>query len=176
MYFGLLFAWLVTVGSVAGLAWWLVRMILRKRRPSAPWSIEDPGEFSLDRYQPMSRLLADEDLQFLKAQPGYRAAMGVRWKRERLRIFRLYLAELKQDFHRLHAQARELVAHSEADSADLIHVLMKQQIRFLGATTALEFRLMLHQIGIGKIDVAPLLKLIEAMRADLTLRTTPHLA
>ncbi len=55
-------------------------------------------------------------------------------------------------------------------------MLMKQQIRFLWATTALEFSLMLHQIGIGKIDVAPLLRLIEAMRADLTLRTTPHLA
>lgn len=176
MHFGLLFAWLVTVGSVAGLAWWLVRMILRRRRPSVPWNVEDSGEFSMDRYQPMSRLLADEDFQFLKAQPGYRAAMGIRWKRERLRIFRLYLAELKQDFHSLHAQAREMVVRSETDSADLIHVLMKQQIRFLVATTALEFRLLLHEIGIGKIDVAPLLKLIEAMRADVTLRTTPHLA
>lgn len=176
MHLGLLFAWLVTVGSVTGLAWWLVWMILRRRRPSAILSVEDPGDFSLDHYQPMSRLLADDDFQFLKSQPGYRAAMGVRWKRERLRIFRLYLGELKQDFRWLHAQARELVAHSAADSADLMNVLMKQQITFLWATTALEFRLLLQQIGIGKVDVAPLLRLLEAMRADLTLRTTPHLA
>lgn len=176
MHLGLVFAWLATVGSVTGLVWWLIRMILRRRRPSALWNVEGPGDFSLDCYQPMSRLLAEDDFQFLKSQPAYRAAMGRRWKRERLRVFRLYLGELKTDFRHLHAQARELVAHSESDSADLMNVLMKQQITFVRATTALEFRLLLHQIGIGKIDVAPLMTLIEAMRMDLTLRTTPHLA
>ena len=54
----------------------------------------NPAEFSLERYQPMGRLLGDEDLLFLKSQPGYRSELGSRWERERRRIFRLYLTEL----------------------------------------------------------------------------------
>ena len=121
----------------------------------------------------MARLLADDDLLFLQAQPGYRAEMGVRWKRERRRIFRLYLHELKSDFRRLHEQAREMVAQSGADSADLVAVLLKQQTTFWRAAVALETRLALESMGIGKVDVAPLMQLIEQMRVDLAQRTAP---
>jgi len=121
----------------------------------------------------MASLLAGDDLVFLQAQPGYRAEMGARWKRERRRLFRLYLGELKSDFRRLHEQARELVAQSGAESAELVEVLMKQQVMFLRATTALEIRLALQSMGIGKVDVAPFMRLIEAMRVDLAQRTAP---
>jgi hypothetical protein len=169
----LVLAWVITVGSLVGLLWWLTRVALRRRHATAWSDGDDSANFSLDRYQPMAGLLADDDLMFLQAQPGYRAAMGTRWKRERRRIFRLYLRELKNDFRRLHAQARELVAQSGADSADLVEVLMKQQITFSRATTALEFRLALEAMGIGKVDVAPFMQLIEAMRVDLARRTAP---
>jgi hypothetical protein len=169
----LLLAWVVTAGSLAGLLWVLTRMLLR-RRGSARLDGDEAADFSLDRYQPMGRLMAEEDLVFLKSQPGYRPEMGRRWKRERRRIFRLYLAELKTDFRRLHAHARKLVAASEADSAALMEILMKQQVAFLMATTALEFRVALQRIGIGRVDVKPLLGLIEAMHVDLGRRTAPH--
>ena len=169
----LVLAWVVTGGSLALLVWALTRMILR-RRSSAPLDSDDIADFSLDRYQPMGRLMAEEDLVFLKSQPGYRAEMGARWKRERRRIFRLYLAELKADFRRLHAHARELVAASGADSAGLVEVLMKQQFTFVMATTALEFRLALQWIGVGRVDITPLIELVEAMRVDLVQRTAPH--
>jgi len=169
----LVLAWAVTVGSLAGLLWVLTRMILRRRRSSATLFSDGTG-FSLDRYQPMGRLMAEEDLVFLKSQPGYRAEMGTRWKRERRQIFRLYLAELKADFRGLHAHARELVAGSGADSAALVEVLMKQQVTFLMATTALEFRLALQQAGVGRVDITPLIELVEAMRMDLAQRTAPH--
>src|SRR5580765_7458041 len=144
----LVLAWVVTVGSLTGLLWVLTRMLLRRRK-TATLDSDEPDNFSLDRYQPMVRLMAEDDLVFLKSQPGYRAEIGVRWKRERRRIFRLYLAELKADFRRLHAHARELVAASGADSSALVEVLMKQQMTFLMATTALEFRLALQWMGIG---------------------------
>jgi|SRR5665213_1218507 len=169
----LVLAWVVTVGSLSALLWVLTRMILRRRSPAALLS-DETGSFSLDRYQPMGSLMAEEDLVFLKSQPGYRAEIGERWKRERRRIFRLYLAELKADFRRLHAHARELVAGSGADSAALVEVLMKQQFTFMLATTALEFRLALQWMGIGRVDIAPLIELVEAMRVDLSQRTAPH--
>jgi len=170
----LMLAWVVTVGSLTGLIWVLTRMILRRRQSSATLDSDETAAFSLDRYQPMGHLMAEEDLVFLKSQPGYRAEIGERWKRERRRIFRLYLAELKADFRRLHAHARELVASSGADSAALVEVLIKQQVTFLRATTALEFRLALQQIGVGKVDITPLIELVEAMRVDLAQVTAPH--
>jgi hypothetical protein len=170
----LVLAWVVTVGSLTGLLWVLTRMIMRRRRYPATLDSNEIAGFSLERYQPMGRLMAEEDLVFLKSQPGYRAEMGERWKRERRRIFRLYLSELKADFRKLHAHARELVAGSGADSAGLVEVLMKQQFTFAMATTALEFRLALQWIGVGKVDIAPLIELIEAMRLDLAQRTAPH--
>src|SRR3982074_1379023 len=97
-------AWFVTLGSVAGLFLLLFRLALRRRR-HATWQVEEKAEFSLDRYQPMGRLLGDEDLLFLKSQPGYRPEIGARWKRQRRQIFRFYLNELKGDFRHLHAQA-----------------------------------------------------------------------
>jgi hypothetical protein len=169
----LVLAWVVTVGSLTGLLWVLTRMILRRRRSFAALGSDETG-FSLDRYQPMGRLMAEEDLVFLKSQPGYRAEIGKRWKRERREIFRLYLAELKADFRRLHSHARELVAVSGADSAALVEVLMKQQVRFLMATTALEFRLVLQQAGVGRVDITPLIELVEAMRMDLAQRAAPQ--
>ena len=105
-------AWIVTVGSLTGLLWVLTRMLWHRRRSSATPISDETDAFSLDRYQPMGRLMAEEDFVFLKSQPGYRAEMGVRWKRERRRIFRLYLAELKADFRRLHAHARQLAGGS----------------------------------------------------------------
>jgi hypothetical protein len=171
MTFGLVLAWVVTVGSLAGLLWWLTRLAQRRRHSTAWLEGDASANFSLDRYQPMAALLADDDLAFLKAQPGYRTAMGARWERERRRLFRLYLHELKSDFRRLHTQAREMVAQSGAESAGLVEVLMKQQMIFLRATTALEFRLALQAMGIGKVDVGPFMQLIEAMRVDLAQRT-----
>jgi hypothetical protein len=54
-----------------------------------------------------------------------------------------------------------------------VETLMKQQVAFLRVTTALECRLALQRVGLGKADVAPLMQLIDAMRADLAQRTSP---
>jgi len=124
----------------------------------------------------MERLLSEQDLVFLKSQPGYREHMGERWKRERRRIFRLYLAELKRDFRRLHAKARLLVAHADADSADLVRILLRQRWTFAWAAANLQVRLALAWAGIGKVDAAPLIDLLEAMRADVSRRAALHAA
>ena len=182
MTISLALAWVVTVGSLIGILWVLTGMALRRRRSAALSDAlsaalsdgEDFSEFSLDRYRAMERLFSEDDVRFLEAQPGYRREIGIRWKRERRRIFRAYLRELKEDFRKLHAQARELVSQSGAESAGLVEVLMKQQAIFLWATTALEFRLVLHRLGVGKVNAAPLIQLIEAMRLDLAQRAAPE--
>jgi hypothetical protein len=122
----------------------------------------------------MQRLLSDDDFTFLASQPGYQRKIGTQWKRERKRIFRLYLNELKADFHRLHADARLMAANADAESSELVAILMRQQIAFWRAIASLEVRLALRAAGIGRIDVAPLLEMLESMRLDLTRVQAPR--
>ena len=112
---------------------------------------DDSADFSLDRYQPMATPLG-------RRRPGLSESRSQVIERKWARAgsangggsFGYISAELKADFRRLHAQAREMVAESGADSAGLVEVLMKQQFTFCVATTALEFRLALQSMGIGQ--------------------------
>jgi hypothetical protein len=158
--------WLITGGAVAVLFSALAMAYRRanRRETDTEW---DSAGFSLERYGPMARLLEDEDAVFLASQPGYRSEMGAEFRRERRRIFRLYLRELSRDFHRLHAEAREIVADSDAEHAELVELLLRQQVRFIRFRAGLEVRLALGRLGLGKVDVRTLVDGIEAMRLDL---------
>ena len=124
----------------------------------------------------MERLLSDADFAFLASQPGYEPKIGARWKRERRRLFRLYLGELKHDFRRLHVEARVMAANADAESAELVGILMRQQVLFWRAMAGLELRLALRAAGIGTVNVRPLIELIEAMRLNLARFSEPRTA
>ncbi len=125
------------------------------------------ADFSVARYEPMTRLLNSEDLLFLESQPGFRPEIGKKFVRERRRIFRLYLKELKRDFKRLHAHAREIVASMPADHAPVIGLLIRQQTRFWYEMTAIELRLSLDWMGLGAIDPRSLVNAIGSMHAEI---------
>lgn len=167
--------WVVTVGSIvvlsATIAWFW-----RQRRGKRAGDFGESSGFSISRYQPMEHLLSGEDFAFLASQPGYEPEIGTRWKREGRRIFRLYLDELKRDFQRLHAEARVMAANADAESAELVEILMWQQVAFWRAMAGLEVRLALRATGIGKVDVRPLIELLEAMRVDLARFSAPQAA
>jgi hypothetical protein len=167
--------WVVTVGSIvvlsAAIAWFW-----SQRQGKRAGDFSESGGFSIARYQPMEHLLSGEDFAFLASQPGYQPEIGARWKRERRRIFRLYLHELKRDFQRLHAEARVMAANAGAESAELVEILMRQQFAFWRAMAGLEVRLALQAAGIGKVEVRPLIELLEAMRVDLARFSAPQAA
>jgi hypothetical protein len=165
--------WASLVGSLAVLVGVLAWLLASRRTEQ---SVDESWEFSLGNYSCMNRLLVEEDLVFLQAQKGYRPEMGPRWRRERYWLFRLYLSELRLDFRRLHAKARALVSHSDAESADLVGVLMRQEMVYLWALAGVEFRLLLYRAGVGTISITPLIELIETMRLDLDTRTAQHAA
>lgn len=131
----------------------------------------DQAEFALARYEPMARLLSDEDLLFLEAQPGFRPELGRKFSRERRRIFRLYLQELAQDFHRLHAHARVVVASLPADHSPLVGLLMRQQVRFWYEMLAVEARLSFGMLGAGSIHARRLVEAVAAMHAEISRAT-----
>jgi hypothetical protein len=169
-------SWVVTVGSIVVVSATIAGIWLRRRRNQEADDFGESGGFSLSRYQPMEHLLSEEDFAFLASQPGYEPKIGARWKRGRRRLFRLYLDELKSDFRRLHIQARVMAANADAESAELVGILMRQQVMFWRAMAGLELRLVLRTAGIGKVDIRPLIELIEAMRVDLARFSEPRTA
>ncbi len=131
----------------------------------------DPEVFhaiSPRRYEAMARLLSDEDHEFLKRQPGYRAEVGAKLKRERRRIFRMYVHELAGDFQRLHAAARLIALQAPEEHADLIPVLMRQQARFWKELAMLEIRMMVPGM---RLDVSELIRAIQAVHAAAVLQS-----
>ena len=60
--------------------------------------MEALAELSVDRYRPMLRLLNDDDLRFLRVQPGFTPDMARSYARQRCKIFRGYLKCLETDF------------------------------------------------------------------------------
>src|SRR5579863_7095707 len=150
-----------TFGVVCGggVLLFLIAFMLRQGISYRPTPNMDSDEsFSLERYEPMSRLLSEEDFVFLAAQPGYRPEMGAKLRRERRRIFRLYLHELAQDFYSLHCEARALVADSSAEHSELVPLLMRQQFSFWRALAAIELRLLASRLNLGTVDVRGLLE------------------
>lgn len=134
------------------------------------------ADFSIARYEPMTRLMSKDDLLFLEAQPGFRGEVRKKFMEERRRIFRLYLHDLAADFHRLHKDARTLAASMSADQAPLIGVLIRQQARFWFEMTAIELRLSFDWIGIGSIDPSALVNAIGAMHVEIGRLTAPTAA
>lgn len=130
-------------------------------------SATDPIEFSSARYEPMARLMGDEDLAFLKAQPGFRPEIGRKFSRERRRIFRLYLQELACDFHRLHAHARAMVSTLPAEHSPLVGILLRQQVRFWYEMAAIEMRLSFGLMGASAVQVRGLVDALATMHAEI---------
>jgi len=165
--------WFVAVVLPLLAALGLVWLVLRRRvddRQMLEEGTEVP-EFSIENYSGMGDLLSEDALAYLQSRRGFRPAMAARWRRDRCRLFRAYLAELKLDFRRLHARARRFVTHSDEASSALVGVLMRQEMVFLWAVARVEFRLVLYRAGIGNVSLAPLVELIETMRLDLAEHT-----
>jgi hypothetical protein len=136
------------------------------------------SEFSLTRLDPMARLAADEDLEFLKQFDTCRPRLVERWERDRRRIFRLYLSDAAGDFHRMHAEARRLMADAPEQYSDLVGVLMRQQVTFWRILTVIELRLLFSGLGFGKLEVAKLdgariAAALEGMRAEVSRSISP---
>jgi hypothetical protein len=157
---------IATVGCLAGLlgrAAWLMMHPVEQTNENETVA----GAFSPDRYRPMERLLLPEDLRFLESQPGYTAEIGAEWKRGRRKVFRMYLDELKRDFQRLHATARAMVAESGVESSDMVGLLIRQQFSFWRAIAMVEIRFAFSGTGFPRIDVRPVVELLNAMRLDV---------
>jgi hypothetical protein len=156
-------------GLVASAAFLLVfgfvawRVLSRMRLPSTR-SSSGALAVSAERYRPMLRLLSDEDLNFVAANNALLRTL----KSRRRELFRSYLRCLTRDYGYLLAGIRSAMAGSAADRPDLARALAKNRALFALAVYKVEFRLALHSLGVGKVDISGLVEAFEGLRAQVT--------
>lgn len=122
---------------------------------------------SADRYRPMLRLLSDADLDFLPAGSPLRSSLRSR----RRELFRGYLRCLTSDYGRLLAGVRYAMVQSGVDRPDLAHALAKNRVLFAIAICKVEYRLVLHTAGVGRIDISGLVEALETLRRQVGVLT-----
>ncbi len=122
--------------------------------------------FSIASY-PMERLFAEQDYHFLSAQPNLSPAVARRLQAERRRIFRRYLGELSRDFDRLLAAAKVLVVNVPEDRPELAKAIIRHRLAFSYALAVVRCRLFLSELGIGRVDVRPLVRALGNLRVQI---------
>lgn len=136
------------------------RTNLRVRAEDWEWA----NEFSVDKYRPMQRLLSEEDCLFLKSQPGYHPSILQALRKDRRRVFRVYLRSMRRDFNRLYLAAKEAAMYAHGSELNLLEMMVRQRAVFLWALAVVEMRLALYTLGIGTVDIRPVLGYLEAMQ------------
>jgi hypothetical protein len=115
------------------------------------------------KYKPMERLLNEGDFQLVASYPTLSPSVGRRLRVERRRIFRAYLRSLRRDFGRIYTACRILILYSEADRPDLTMALLKLRAQFAWGMLLAEWRLALHMLGIGTVDIRGLIGGLDAL-------------
>jgi hypothetical protein len=118
------------------------------------------------RYRPMFRLLDESDCGFIAA--GFPGSSNLRrFRAERRSLFRVYLNNLGADHARIVGAIRNLLVQSQLDRPDLAKALFRCQLMFALAMISVEFKLQLHAMGIGSVDVRSLVAAVEGLQLQL---------
>jgi hypothetical protein len=136
-----------------------------RRRAGLP--LEWTPELSVDRYRPMFRLLEEDDVRFLRAQPGATPDLIKRLRRGRYQVFRGYLLSLERDFHRGFQALMLALVQSPSDRRDVIRAPIVSRMRFGIGIFRLRCRVFLYRWNVGHQSVAPLVNLFERLQSEL---------
>ena len=118
------------------------------------------------RYRPMYRLLDESDCGFIAT--GFPGSTSLRrFRAERRSLFRVYLRNLGADHARIVGAIREMMVQSQLDRPDLAKALYRCQLMFALAMISVEFKLQLHALGIGSVDVRALVGAVEGLQLQL---------
>lgn len=153
---------------VAGIVWQVMSRVkaMAACETNAPSAALPAGAMvSGTRYRPMLRLLSDEDLQFVpsRLRPAVRA--------DRRMLFRRYLKCLSKDYGHLLSGIRSAMVRSGQERPELAHALAKNRLLFAIAVCRIEYRLALHTIGLGRVDVSGLVEALDTLRQQVAVFT-----
>ncbi len=137
---------------------------LRRREVFSPdWQVD----YSCDRYRPMFRLLEEEDLRFLRNQPGATPGMVKRLRQHRCSVFRGYLRCLQHDFQMASDALVLVMLHSETDRRDVLRALVRHRFKFATGVLRVRLRLLLYRWNVAQESVERLVSLFEGLQLEL---------
>lgn len=132
-----------------------------------PATLDWIDELSTARYQPMLRLLGEDELRFLRSHPGFTPQHEAQFRRQRSEVFRGYLRSLSRDFNRVFIAVKLLMVQASTDRPDLAAALVRTRLAFTFALMAAHVHVVLYSFGLGKVDASQLLRLFDGMRLEL---------
>jgi len=146
----------------------LLRRLTARDHASHPLPLEDwEGIFSPSRYRAMERLLDESDRDFLHTQPGVSGAVIKKFRKARVTLFRAYMHQLSDDFHRVCKALKTLMVHAPVERHDLAGLILKQQFHFTVTMMTTEVRLVLYSWGWAGVNAEALLEPLTAVRMQL---------
>ena len=158
----ILLAVLGSLGATAGIIY---------RRLCAPTTLPVTADWiddlSVDRYQPMTRLLGEEDLRFLRSHGGSNPNAMSEFRRQRCEVFQSYLSCLHSDFQKVCMVLKIIMVQSRFDRPDLARVLIRGQRAFVFGLMMVQVRVLLYRWGLASVEVGGLLSLFDAARLEL---------
>jgi len=158
---------IATVAAFFLMALAVVFMMLQKTQTDNSVRAEVLSQECLTaRYRPMFRLLDESDCGFIASGFPGNANMR-RFRAERRSLFRVYLRNLGADHARIVGAIRDLLVASQLDRPDLAKALYRCQLMFALAMISVEFKLQLHALGIGTVDVRSLVAAVEGLQLQL---------
>ena len=119
------------------------------------------------RFQPMERLLREDDFQFLSAQPGYRPEIAQLLRARRVQIMRKYIHQIAREFHRLHLALRLLTLQAHQDRPEIARELLLQKLLFQRRMLEVRFRLALFGYGLKPVHLGDLVQSVDALRRQV---------
>jgi len=157
----------ITLAAFFLMALAVVFMVLQKIQTDSSVPAEVLSQDCLSaRYRPMFRLLDESDCGFIAA--GFPGGSNLRrFRAERRSLFRVYLRNLGADHARIVGAIRDLLVQSQLDRPDLAKALFRCQLMFALAMMSVEFKLQLHALGIGTVDVRSLVAAVEGLQLQL---------
>jgi len=163
----------VVLGAVCILVHRQIAALRQRLATTRNWT----PELTLDRYRPMFRLLADDDIRFLRSQPGATPALVKRLRRQRYQVFRGYLRSLENDFHLAVETLLMVALDSQRERRDLLRALIVSRAKFSTGVLRVRCRLFLYRWNIGQEPLAQLVNLFEGLQLELlTLEPAPGYA
>jgi hypothetical protein len=153
--------------AAAGIGFGFLLRSLSADPQTLPATADWIDNLSVEKYRPMLRLLSDEELKFLTAQPGYSAKMARQFRAQRCEIFRGYLSWLQSDFSRICTAIQVLMVQSQDDRPDLAALLVRQKATFAASLVAIHGRLILYRFGISGASVDGLIATFDSLRVEL---------
>jgi hypothetical protein len=172
----LLLALILIVGLAgAALLWRLLRTRPSLEGPQVALEALASKRSAVETYQPMSRLFAEEDFAFVSAPPRTRPGAAKRLRRQRGKILRLYLRELRSDFEHLYTVCRLLAPQSS--DPNFAPLITQQALAFYGLWMVLQVRCSLGWFLHVRVDTVDLVSSFERLRqaAQATLQAmTPQ--